>query len=41
MFSLRVSPIDVVKRTGAAAPFDIERIRVAIFSAGTAITPIS
>lgn len=36
MLSLRISPTGVIKRTGATAPFDIERIRVAIFSAGTA-----
>ena len=36
MLSLRISPTGVIKRTGATAPFDIKRIRAAIFGAGTA-----
>lgn len=36
MLPLPVSPLGIIKRTGATAPFDVEKIRVAIFSAGAA-----
>ncbi len=36
MTALTTSPLGIIKRTGATAPFDAQRIRTAITSAGTA-----